>query len=263
MSLCRSGLFCLALALWGTAVASQNIVKSDAFTYEGPRLGDYKSELRLYYKGGNYFEEAAILPTKSGGTTFTGLIVRLLGDRLDDQTEGLKVKRYMYHILKDKKHLGVAHGSSFEYEGKLANVFVFYDLNRSIQNIKVENLPDDVLAELSKGPYLEQFKGRKVEDFEKQSVRQGRGRRKQTSWRMGEFFSDAQKPNSAKARKAWDGIFRSVRYNAAFMDVAFFITKHPDLDEESEKINSNEAISGPEKAAEEMEKNNRNEIKKK
>lgn len=71
----------------------------------------------------------------------------------------------MYHILKDKKHLGVAHGSSFEYEGKLANVFVFYDLNRSIQNIKVENLPDDVLAELSKGPYLEQFKGRKVEDF--------------------------------------------------------------------------------------------------
>lgn len=41
MSLCRSGLFCLALALWGTAIASQNIVKSDAFLLKAQGSGDY------------------------------------------------------------------------------------------------------------------------------------------------------------------------------------------------------------------------------
>jgi hypothetical protein len=248
----RLGMLYLVFVFWGSAVASQMLVM------EGPRIVDYKKLLGTYYAEGNRFEEKEFIPLESGGTTFSGLVVRLLGERLDDKLEGLNVKRYLYHVYKDKRYVGIAHGSSFLYNDQPANVFIFYGLDRVIQDIKVENLPPEVMLQLTQGNFLTQFKGRKVEDFEKQSIRVGRGRRKQSAWRKGEFFSDAKVPATGAARKAFDGIFRSVRFNAAFMDVAFFITKHPDLDNDSEKISSNIAISGPEKAAEEMERNNMN-----
>lgn len=238
---------------------SGSIVASQLITMDGPRILDYKKLLVSYYKEGNRFEEQEFVPALSGGTTFSGLVVRLLGERLDDKLEGLNTKRFLYHAYKDKKPVGIAHGSSFYIDNQPANLFIFYNLDGSIQDIKVENVPEAILIALNQGSFIDQFKGRKVEDFEKQSIMEKKhGHRRVKSWRLGEFFSEAKKPSSGKVRQVWDSIFRSVRFNAAFMDVAFFITKHPDLDEESEKINSNLAISGPEKAAEAMEKNNSN-----
>jgi hypothetical protein len=44
----------------------------------------------------------------------------------------------------------------------------------------------------------------------------------------GAFLARAKRPKSQEARTAFEKVLRSVRFSAAFMDVAYFITQHPD-----------------------------------
>ncbi|NCN26425.1 hypothetical protein GW915_02525 [bacterium] len=219
-------------------------VAASPINYEGTRLGAYQGSLSQVFPEGEDFKEVVVTPKQLGGTTFVGLVVRLLGDQPNKKYEGMSTPRAIYEVYKDKKMIGIAHGASFETPAGLASAFVFYDMKGVIRNLRLDNVPDNILKKLHEENFIQQFIGQKLEDFEKQTrYRRVRGRKK-TYWEKGKFLTDAKEPKSGELKSYWTKLVRSVRFNAAFMDVAFFISRHPELDDH-ERI-SNKAISGPE-----------------
>lgn len=105
-------------------------------------------------------ESFCLLP---GGTSFMGLVSRLYGERPHPTFEGIKTKRYLYHIYANKKPAGIAHASSFVYGASKVDVSVVYNTDGSIKMV-LEHL--SVTKELTAGNYLGQFEGRYTEDFE-------------------------------------------------------------------------------------------------
>ena len=70
---------------------------------------------------------------------------------------------------------------------------------------------------------LDQFVGKNPENFEVVLGRKGRVKSRAA------FLSQAKRPHSAEGRAYFEKLMRSLRFNTAFMDVAYFITQHPDL----------------------------------
>ena len=113
------------------------------------------------------------------------------------------------------------------------------DVDGTVRDLKVVGLPDPQLKALNDGKYLEQFKGHATEDFEVTIGKKGRIKSR------GIFYSHVRYPGPTPLRKTFERIVRSMRYNASFMDVAFFITQHPDLAAE-DRLAKIEPVSGPE-----------------
>jgi hypothetical protein len=168
-------------------------------------------------------------------------VARLLGEATHSEHESIDTRRYIYEAYRGSDLLGVAHGSVYQRgNGPKVRVEIFYDTNGIIKDMRLTGVSDDVLKKLHAGGQLAQFMGRSPEDFEIKRNRRGRISKK------GDFLATQKFPGDAKARAHYEAIVRSVRYNAAFMDVAFFITKHPNLDNDSEKLRVRASANGPE-----------------
>lgn len=209
---------------------------------DGPRLKDYESELKKLFPGADKVVERPFLPRTSGGTTFTGLVNRLLGEGSHSALESIDLRRYIYEAYKGDTLLGVAHGSEYENGSHpKVRVDVYYDTDGVIKDMRLSGVPDDVLKKFHSERYLEQFIGRKVEDFEIKRNRRGK------ISKTGDFLAAYRSPSrDSDAGKFFASLIRSVRYNAAFMDVAFFITKHPNLDNASRRVRVRASSGGPE-----------------
>ncbi len=222
-------LFVVVAATQVAAVAAnRNPYSVDEPIREGVRLQNATEALRAVFPSMTSIREEVLLPLTNGGTSLTGLVSRLLGEAPSREYEGLRTKRYMYHALENSKMLGHAHGSSFELNGQVVDVFVFFDRDGIVRQVNANGLPPAVAATLSSGGFLKQFEGRSTEDFEFIRGRRGRVLSK------GEMLTQSKRP-SGEARIYFDRILRSVRFNAAFMDVAHFITNHPDLADKTTK----------------------------
>ena len=208
---------------------------------EGPQLTNFDAELKKLFPGTTRVSQRTFLPRTSGGTTFTGLVGRLLGEATHSQLESIDVRRYIYEAYKGNELLGVAHGSEYQ-RGTQAKVRVdiFYDTYGVIKDMRLGGISDKILKKFHAGGNLEQFVGRSPEDFEIKRNRRGRVSKK------GDFLTAHKAPGDSEARQVFESILRTVRYNAAFMDVAFFITKHPNLDNDSQKLRVNASNNGPE-----------------
>jgi hypothetical protein len=222
--------------------APSNSVMSSSESVErrdGARLKKAEEALKEVFPGTTSVKEQPFLPLESGGSSFMGLVARLLGDRPDREFEGIGTRRTLYHAFDNDRKIGIAHGSTVSIEGAPVDVFIFYSPEGVIRDLRIEGLPESTLASLRDGKHLEQFRGRSPEDFEVVLGRKGRIQSR------GAFHSEARRPSSGSARAAFDRILRAVRFNAAFMDVAYFITQHPDLADEA-KISPITVVSGPE-----------------
>lgn len=213
----------------------------------GPRLDNFRDEMMSRFPGATRISEESLLPQTAGGTTFMGLIGRLLGEGIDRQHEGLKTRRFIYAAERNNQPMGFAHGARFEWGGRNIDVFVFYTAGASITDLKVINLPERISENFQKNKSLEQFIGQSTHDFEVRRGRRGR------IISRGAFLSNARRPPESDARAYFERVLRSVRFNAAFMDVAMFITQHPDLAEkpvqefpEEAEVRSGKSASGPE-----------------
>jgi hypothetical protein len=208
---------------------------------EGPQLQNYDAELKKLFPSVTRVVERPFLPRTSGGTTFTGLVARLLGEATHSQLEAIDVRRYIYEAYNGTELVGVAHGSEYQRrDGPRVRVDIFYDTNGVIRDMRLGGIPDGVLKKLHASGTLRQFVGRVPEDFEIRRNRRG------SIAKRGDFLTSHKNPGDAESRKYFELIVRSVRYNAAFMDVAFFITKHPNLDNDSRKLRVRASSSGPE-----------------
>jgi len=225
----------------GQASVSAQSAKPAPTVTEGPQLKNYETELKKIFPEATRFAERPFLPRSSGGTTFTGLVARLLGEGTHSLHESIDTRRYMYEAYKGDELLGVAHGSTYQRgNGPLVTAEVFYDTFGVIKDIRLTGVSDGVLKSLHSGGHLAQFIGRKPEDFEIKRNRRGRVAHK------GDFLASHKAPKGGDARDVYDAIVRTVRYNAAFMDVAFFITQHPNLDNDSQKLRVRASQNGPE-----------------
>ncbi len=212
-----------------TAHAQANVPSSSegaslpADVVDGPRLPNYKDFLKSTFADATEFNEIPVLPFSNGGSSFMGLVHRLLGEQVQREHEGLKTRRFIYEAFNEKKELlGLAHRSSFELNGKIATITVIYDGSGQIRRLDIEGLPSATLAELNRGSYIDQFSGRSSEDFEVTLGRRGRIKSR------GAFFTQARRPGESSLRNAFDRIFRSVRFNTAFMEIAYFVIRHPE-----------------------------------
>ena len=196
---------------------------AEAEVRDGLRVPDFLNYMKQAYPEATTFKESELLPAYYGGSSFLGLVSRLYGEGLHNETEGLRVRRFLYHAFKDDKPVGVAHGSSAEVQGNSFNVIVLYTPGGTIKEVRTENIPANTLKELVDGGYLKQFAGHQTEEFEVTLGRKGRIKSR------GAFLTSNRKPGNSTTRAYYDKILRSVRVNAAFMDVAYFITQHPDL----------------------------------
>lgn len=235
-----AGFFTFAHASQNPEVSASKRV-SQYPVVDGPRLSNFETELKRLFPNANKVIEREFLPRTSGGTTFTGLVNRLLGEATHSEHESIDVKRYIYEAYKDEELLGVAHSS--EYENKhqpKVRVDIFYDTDGIIKDMKIGGVPESVLKKFHSEGLLAQFVGRTPEDFEIKRNRRGKISKK------GDFLSSYKKPSSGESAKFFDSLVRSVRFNAAFMDVAFFITQHPNLDNNSRRLRVAVAKGGPE-----------------
>jgi hypothetical protein len=214
---------------------------------DGPRLKDFGAQLKMLFPESTTQKEIDFLPLTYGGTTFIGLLTRLFGEGVDRSREGLKTRRYIYQALKGDEPVGVAHGSDFILGSNKVDVFVFYTAGGTIKEVRVNGLPSSVEDTLKKGGFLTQFIGHTTAEFE--IIRGKRGRIRS----RGAFLSLVKKPTDAQSRPYFEKLYRSVRYNCAFMDVAFFITRHPDLADKSNQafpseveVSSGKSSTGPE-----------------
>ncbi len=214
---------------------------------EGAKLANPKETLKKYYPGMTSMKEVSLLPLERGGSSFMGLVSRLLGEGTQRELEGLRTRRYMYQAFDNDKMIGVAHGSSTHVGGNLVHVFVFYSLDGILRDFYIEGLPPSVEKTLDEGSYMKQFIGKSTEDFE--LVRGRRGKVKS----RGAVLGSTRYPPSREARAYLEKILRSLRFNAAFVDVAFFITQHPDLAEkhvnefpEDIQVTTQQPVAGPE-----------------
>ncbi len=189
---------------------------------EGPAIVEYKERLKSLFPQANAFKEIQFLPSENGGSSLMGLIHRLLGEQVQKSFEGLKTRRHIYVASQDSQPVGIAHASTTDVDGKMIDVIVYYDANGVIRDLQVERAPNEVLTGLDKGGYLSQFDGKSSEDFEIVLGRRGRIKSR------GPFLSQSKKPGSQPLRTYFDKILRSVRFNTAFMEVAYFIVQHPE-----------------------------------
>jgi hypothetical protein len=180
--------------------------------------------------------QSQLLPLNFGGTTFMGLVGRLLGEAPNRHHEGIQTRRNIYFAegelkssaeSESKNVLALAHGSKFDHgrSGSPEEVFdvvVFYTPGGTVLKVDVTPLPPSLAEEFKKDNILGQFEGHTTESFEVIRGRRGRLVSK------GHFLTKARKPKSAEGRVLFEKILRSIRFNAAFMDVAYFITQHPD-----------------------------------
>ncbi len=194
---------------------------------EAARISDFEKVLKEIYPEATRFEEKTFLPLETGGTSLVGLVARLLGEGVNKDLEGLKTRRYMYHAFKNKERVGVAHVSSSYLDsstkGELVDVAVFFDQIGQLKEVRPLNLPQNVRVYFSDNKTLKQFEGLQLSDF---TIERGRKNRIKSK---GRFFSIVKKPGQDVARRYFDKITRAVQFNVAFMDVAHFITQHPDM----------------------------------
>lgn len=240
-------LLLITLGLGGLALTAKANLSSAAKktaspfpSSEGPRLTNYEAELKRLFPSTTRVTERPFLPRTSGGTTFTGLVNRLLGEATHSEHESIDLRRFIYEAYKGNELLGLAHSS--EYESKShprVRVDIFYDTNGVIKDMKIGGVPDSLLKKLHSEGHLAQFVGRTPEDFEIKRNRRGR------ISKTGDFLTSYKRPGG-EVQKYFESLLRSVRYNAAFMDVAFFITQHPNLDRDSRRLRVVASENGPE-----------------
>jgi hypothetical protein len=187
----------------------------------GPRMGGYEKELRKIYPDASKVEEYSFLPREWGGISLMGLIGRLVGDRAHREFESINTRRYIYRAYQGKNVIGVAHGSTTDAPQSQMDVFVFYNPDTSIRDVRVDRVPGTILSRLEEGGYLKQFLNRPAEDFTVQIGRRGRI----TDW--GAFVRQARRPADKETSGYFNSIMRTVRFNAAFVEVGYFIGQHP------------------------------------
>jgi hypothetical protein len=223
---------------------SSFIIFSAAFaepTNEGYRIKNFQDVLKKVYVDANRFEELKVDPSKSGGSTLMGLISRLMGSTPNSTFEGMGVQRYIYSAFKGDTLLGVSHGSSVDADGTLINVVVHYDADANVKGVEILDTPEEVAAAVKSHKFLDQFKGYATEDFQ---VKYEKHRRRLIS-HQGRALKEIKAPSTTGiVRNYFDRILRSVRYNVAFVDVAYFISRLPMMDTQSRRISSVSMGSG-------------------
>lgn len=210
----------------GTASQAQlRATEDDSDSVDGPRLADAAGRLRGTFPGARTIREQRITPVQSGGSSLMGLIQRLLGEQVSRQHEGMKTRRFIYQAYNGKELVGLAHASAFELDDRTVQVILYFDPSATIRKIELTGIPEAQRQALDRGGFLDQFVGRQPEDFEVTLGRRGRIKSR------GPFFSQAKRPAESHLRSTFEKITRSVRYNTAFMEVAYFIVQHPETDD--------------------------------
>jgi hypothetical protein len=190
-------------------------------THPGTRLDNYERELRRVYPQASKIEEYSFIPNQWGGISLMGLIGRLVGDRAAAPFETINTRRYIYRAYKGTDVLGVTHGSSTQSSAGPIDLFVYYNPDSSVRDVRIDRAPSSVVSQLSTGGYLQQFINRPAEDFTVTIGRRGRV----VDW--GNFQRQARRPKEKELANYFDRIVRSMRFNAAFVEVAYFIGQHP------------------------------------
>lgn len=198
------------------------------------RITDYESSLKSIHDGATKFEEIKIDPTQSGGSTLMGLVGRSMGGAPNGAFEGMGVNRYIYAASRGKELVGVTHGSTIDVSGKPIHVIVHYDSNANLKGIDVREAPEGILVALKSGNYLDQLKGYSTEDFATKYER----KRRRTITHKGRVFKELKYPSGGQVRDYFEKIVRSLKYNVAFVDIAYFISKLPMMDLQSRRISS-------------------------
>jgi len=199
-------------------------------TDPGTRLPNYKTELRRVYPDASKIEEYSFVPAQWGGISLMGLIGRLVGERAATPFETINTRRYLYRAYKDENVLGVTHGSSTLSGTGPIDLFVYYNPDSSVRDVRIDRAPTNVVEQLSEGGYLKQFINRPAQDFTVTIGRRGRV----TDW--GDFSRQARRPKDKALAQYFDRIVRSMRFNAAFVEVAYFIGQHPQTAEQSAQL---------------------------
>lgn len=189
---------------------------------DGTRLKNYESELRRVYPKATRVEEYSFVPVKWGGISLMGLIGRLVGSRAEP-FESINTRRFIYRAYQGDKVVGISHGSSIatNIPNEEMDLYVYYNPDTSVRDVRVDRVPASVIDNLSKGGYLQQFLNRPTEDFTVTIGRRGRVH----DW--GAFSKEARRPKEKSLAGYFDKILRSMRYNAAVVEVAYFIGQHP------------------------------------
>lgn len=208
----------VAIFLFSQAATADDLLNA---VIDGPRLQNYKEELKHIYPDADRIEEYSFLPREWGGTTLMGLIGRLVGDRAQNPFETIDTKRYIYRAYKGERALGVSHGSTVESKGNPLDLHVFYNVDTSVRDVRIDNAPDDVLTRLSTGGYLSQFVNKTANDFSVVIGRRGRVR----DW--GEFSKGARRPQNQLDQAYFNTIIRGMRFNTAFVEIAYFVGQSP------------------------------------
>ncbi|MEO5667964.1 MAG: hypothetical protein ABIR96_07895 [Bdellovibrionota bacterium] len=198
-------------------------------TSPGTRLANYETELRRVYPQASKIEEYSFVPNQWGGISLMGLIGRLVGDRATP-FETINTRRYLYRAYKGDDVLGVTHGSSTLSSSGPIDLFVYYNADSSIRDVRLDRAPTDVATQLASGGYLKQFINRPAEDFTVTIGKRGRV----TDW--GAFSRQAQRPKDKELAGYFDRIVRTMRFNAAFVEVAYFIGQHPQTATETAQV---------------------------
>jgi len=216
---------------------------------DGSKIENYPKVLLSQFPEATEVKEVIFLPSEQGGSTLMGLVSRLLGEAPNSEFEGMRVRRYFYYLLgKDKKLSGVLHGSAAQTSSGPIDVFVKYAPEGNIQAVQVRDLPKSVEKEFADKQLLAQFVGRSPEDFAVE--RKGRKGRVKV---IPAFLRGLKQPSSADSQYFFNKIIRSLRFNASFMDIAYFISQHPDLADqptegfpEEVEITTQQPTAGPE-----------------
>jgi len=195
----------------------------------GTRLNNYEAELRKVYPQASKIEEYSFVPAQWGGISLMGLIGRLVGERASP-FETINTRRYIYRAYDGKDVLGVTHGSSTNVVSGPIDLFVYYNPDSSVRDVRIDRAPARVVSQLSQGGYLQQFINRPADDFTVTIGKRGRVK----DW--GNFARQARRPKDKELAGYFDNIVRSMRFNAAFVEVAYFIGQHPQSEEQSPKL---------------------------